>query len=550
MQNMYAGRYPSGSYRKRCTTSQHARSVMWDLRNAYSSNVHLSKTLDESFYELLDGDDINRRNGDQVLSRFLGRFRLEMEGDEEDSEDDDVVNEDDSEDMNGSDVDGTGPLDEDITQAEKKIDVDTGTSKENAPPAEVEISTGKTKQDRISPMPSKNLNGRESDTRDTQDPAKAPTPSELENQVNQTHRQPRKWLSNIVARFKKHEESVENPDGGSKSETNDGNSESDAGSDTEDRDGGDGEDEQGKRPRQQILILPQLWIWKVENIIVTAFPERWDSSNPRVLPKIMLASVEERNKTAKKEKMLEDMDVQGVFHSVIGSSLGFEPWFSAHSEDRSYIDAFALEISHVSSQTTACYRRYRESLGMAEESFATAMKEETELLMTTDDILSEIAMIKRVQEDQSLVCIAMQAEEDIIAQSNKKDLGESPWRSQGTPTRPRPAQRSLTDNLRPESVSFQESHRNRPAPSPYPNTKLARQEEDAKRVRESIITLLDLRQRQASTENAINSGKQSQILFEQSKVLFIFTGATVIFAPLSWMSGLLALKIESFTPDT
>lgn len=44
-----------------------------------------------------------------------------------------------------------------------------------------------------------------------------------------------------------------------------------------------------------------------------------------------------------------------------------------------------------------------------------------------------------------------------------------------------------------------------------------------------IITLLDLRQRQATTENAISSSRQSDILFAQSKVLFIFTGATVVF---------------------
>ncbi len=44
-----------------------------------------------------------------------------------------------------------------------------------------------------------------------------------------------------------------------------------------------------------------------------------------------------------------------------------------------------------------------------------------------------------------------------------------------------------------------------------------------------IITLLDLRQRQAATENAISSGQQSDLLFAQSKVLFVFTAATVIF---------------------
>ncbi len=52
-----------------------------------------------------------------------------------------------------------------------------------------------------------------------------------------------------------------------------------------------------------------------------------------------------------------------------------------------------------------------------------------------------------------------------------------------------------------------------------------------------IITLLDLRQRQAATENAISSGQQSDLLFAQSKVLFVFTAATVIFVSAGHLSS-------------
>jgi hypothetical protein len=44
-----------------------------------------------------------------------------------------------------------------------------------------------------------------------------------------------------------------------------------------------------------------------------------------------------------------------------------------------------------------------------------------------------------------------------------------------------------------------------------------------------VITLLDLRHRQATTENAISSAKQADQLFAQSQVLLVFTVATVIF---------------------
>lgn len=84
---------------------------------------------------------------------------------------------------------------------------------------------------------------------------------------------------------------------------------------------------------------------------------------------------------------------------------------------------------------------------------------------------------------------------------------------------------------------------------------------------EQVTTLLELRQRQASTENVVSLREQSEILFQQSKILFIFTGATVVFvstpnkalvvwhtdlcqAPLSWINSMMALKINDMTPKS
>ncbi|KAI7779167.1 uncharacterized protein LA080_001239 [Diaporthe eres] len=73
------------------------------------------------------------------------------------------------------------------------------------------------------------------------------------------------------------------------------------------------------------------------------------------------------------------------------------------------------------------------------------------------------------------------------------------------------------------------------------NSKLKRLEDDASRVRQSLVTLLSLKQREVNAESLINSEIQSQILF-------VFTAATVLFTPLSWVCSLLALDIEGFTP--
>ncbi|KAL1866292.1 hypothetical protein VTK73DRAFT_4822 [Phialemonium thermophilum] len=534
---------------------------MRELKKKY--RVHMARTLDESFHESLEKADLNHRNSDQVLSRALGRFRLEVESRKGQK----YKGKRDAANMAGTDAPNTargtdgyatrrneesrGPQ-HDETQDVETTEPAIDTCNPTTTAEQQDTADGK--------QTTSGNGGGESVVRGSQGPAREPTPSELESQVDQGREKLRKWLVNILSRFQIHGKPTQNEESAGLSEDDfsssygdysdsdrdipDSDFDSDSNSDSNSHSEAEMEDND-HLPRQQILTVPQLWIWKVDNVIVTAFPDRWDSSNPRVLSKFMLASVQER----KKEKMPKDIDVQGVLHAVIDSCLGFEALFTAFNETRSANDAFALEIAHISRQTDTCYSRYRESLGKTEESFASAVREETELLMAIDDILSEIAMIKRVHQDQAKVCGDMKTAEGIIAQSAKKNHIGSPRLGYESPTRPAPTNRLVTESPQLDAASFQENHETNLVPSPHVATRLERLEEDAKRVRESIITLLDLRQRQASTESAINSGKQSQILFEQSKVLFIFTGATVLFAPLSWVSSLLALKIDRFTPD-
>ncbi|KAH8895417.1 hypothetical protein GQ53DRAFT_50576 [Thozetella sp. PMI_491] len=491
--------------------------MMWSLGGAYQ-DLHRARSLDETFYELLPANDINYLNGDQVLSRFIARFRREIEN-ESDSEDE--------EEEGNPEVDET---EDSLTEKDGKLD-GKNTQMRNGPNA----STGAVKHNEKA----------------------YPTPSQLEKQDGT----PGSRLASLRLLRSLGTVPTQLLRAARNGKTGKGNDASDAspladssGADSEA--GSEGEEEESDlsplRPRQQIIVVPQLWVWKVENIVVTAFPDRWDSSNPRMLSNILLANVEEQNRRSKSE-VFEDMDVLGIMHTVLQTSLEFKPLFTAYEEKRSYHDAFAGEIAHLSSRVTASYTKYRKSLGRAEESFAAAVQEETELLVTIDDILNEISMLKRVQQDQALVFAGVKADYERIEGLKRRDgwPNQTPSRipSHG-PIRPQFLHHNTTGDLdRGPPLESQVGQLN-PAQFQRLDAKLKRQEEDARRVRESIITLLDLRQRQASTENVINTGKQSQMLFEQSKVLFILSGATVIFAPLSWISSLLALKIDDFTPDS
>ncbi|KAL1880155.1 hypothetical protein Daus18300_001518 [Diaporthe australafricana] len=486
---------------------------MWDLGKYYE--VHNSRSLDESFHELLDADDINQRNGDQVLSRYLARFRLDAEQDKE------AAAGSDRESLASERLEATKVQDQghggfhetkrqDRKYSEEKV---TAEHDQNENKASVETQRRSSTQDAQQTQQEPQLSGHGDEPQTEKEPPEGltnkPNPSQLESQDKGPRRRAPKWLSRIVASFKKRKHSGASSRATKETTYYDSYFSSSYASSVS---GGSDQSENensSKRPRQQILIVPQLWIWKIENVIVTTFPERWDSSNPRVLAKIMLANIEERNRTAKKEQMFEDMDVQGVLYGILESCLGFEPLFSTYDEERGYHDAFAAEIAYVvgdrltvlatshlgvykltlpkqSSQTTACYHKYRESLGETEQSFANAGKEETELLILIDDILSEIAMIKRAHEDQSQVCVAMKAEQDASQTlSNTRERSPHLFPSQKSPTRPPGLRHSQTGDIHLDLPHFQDFNRARPTPTRRPDTKLLRQEEDARRIRES-----------------------------------------------------------------
>lgn len=52
---------------------------------------------------------------------------------------------------------------------------------------------------------------------------------------------------------------------------------------------------------------------------------------------------------------------------------------------------------------TQCYKSFRKGLGRFDDRFLDAFKTATESLMDIDDVLNEIAMIKRVHQDQARV---------------------------------------------------------------------------------------------------------------------------------------------------
>ncbi|KAI8223268.1 Heat shock protein sti1-like protein [Colletotrichum sp. SAR 10_86] len=258
--------------------------------------------------------------------------------------------------------------------------------------------------------------------------------------------------------------------------------------------------------RKQILCVAQLWVWRIdENTIITAFPDRWDNKNAKTL----LNEIKHRV-LGIRDLRSEDTDMMRIVESILESALGYseEEFHFQFEGPKSYCTVFASSIAHVSNEAMKRYAEFKASIKKmgTSKTVLDDLRAEIELLQEIDDIREEINMIKRV----------LRSQERVYEEFRGSEIGEK-----------------CGDGKDAARKAFK-----------HPTLDFfKRLEEDANRVRDSITTLLDLRQREANIEEALSAS-------EQSKILFIFTGATVVFAPLSWATGIFEVSIEGLASPT
>ncbi|KAF6824378.1 heat shock protein sti1 (tetratricopeptide) [Colletotrichum plurivorum] len=262
--------------------------------------------------------------------------------------------------------------------------------------------------------------------------------------------------------------------------------------------------------RKQILCVAQLWVWKIdENTVISAFPDRWDDKNAKTL----LNGIKHRV-LGIRDLRSENTDMMRIVESILGSAVGYseEQFHFQFEGPRSYCNVFAASIAHISNEAMKRYAEFKASIKKmgTSKTVLDDLRAEIELLQEIDDVREEINMVKRVLRSQERVFEEFRGA-DILG-SEKGGVGEA-----GEKTR---------KAFKHPTLDF-----------------FKRLEEDANRVRDSITTLLDLRQREANIEEALSAS-------EQSKILFIFTGATVVFTPISWATGIFEIEIEGLQSPT
>ncbi|RNJ60025.1 hypothetical protein D7B24_000220 [Verticillium nonalfalfae] len=254
--------------------------------------------------------------------------------------------------------------------------------------------------------------------------------------------------------------------------------------------------------RKQVLMVSQLWMWRIdEHNIITCYPERWDDKNAKTL----LNEIKHRVLASPGLKSA-DTDMMDIAAHVLESAVGFseEEFHFQFCGPRSYCNVFAGSVAFLSNEAMKRYAAFKSSIrGMrTSKTVLGDLRAEIELLQEIDDVREEVNMIQTVLKEQERVVVEFQG-------SREPDC-------------------TVLEQVRGGLGGF--SH---PTLDFFDRLGL-----DADRVRTS---------REANIEEALSAN-------EQSKILFIFTGATVVFAPLSWIMGVFEVNISGLpspiTPGT
>jgi hypothetical protein len=197
----------------------------------------------------------------------------------------------------------------------------------------------------------------------------------------------------------------------------------------------------------------------------------------------------------------------------------YEPSLTTLTGYRSFLEVFAAEIAavvgpaqpkadflyhdpsadtkptHQSREVTGCYESFKSALGTTMKKFPDAVRKETNLLVRIDDIVGEIAMIKRVLQDQDYVCVLVRAKAGLDKGSYttaSPTAGEDGNQKDGSDV-------TMSEKTAP-IVNFQhewamEKGRNdmRSPRSQHVISRLERLDEDANRVRKSVSFWVQIR---------------------------------------------------------
>ncbi|KAJ3529040.1 hypothetical protein NM208_g9933 [Fusarium decemcellulare] len=289
----------------------------------------------------------------------------------------------------------------------------------------------------------------------------------------------------------------------------------------------------GKHPTS-ILIVDQIWMWIIDEKTIITTSTETTGRNEKSKESLLQTVLDNMIYGEKKGTFERPTSVHSMMELILGVATGFfARKFVPLSNNPSGVfktplEVFRESLRHAADKEIFLYQTFLRELNgrnqrrQREDEFPTthtiknitshpygsqsdpdSISPEAEVLDTIRDIRDELHMLKSLVEDQEVVW------KQAFDNHELKDCFQY-----YQPCTPIDVKKDLDDML-----------------------------VEVEMINDSINTLLDLRQKQASIRQANDTAKQSN-------TIFVFTVITIIFLPLSFLSSMFALDVSSFPHES
>ncbi|KAI1826109.1 hypothetical protein F4861DRAFT_134569 [Xylaria intraflava] len=323
-----------------------------------------------------------------------------------------------------------------------------------------------------------------------------------------------------------------------------------------------------------LLMVDQLWLWVLEDeeTVITSIPNTWDSAEKYNLIRYLMRH--ELKKNGSRPLIESSMDLTNL---IIRCSVDF-----LHRPGPlgfTMYGCFQSSITVIAEKQTRQFNKFKSQVrglnkdGIDQQTRATLtnspfrLNTETRLLADIMDIEDELKTIRQVfimQKDVIKALVQRLSNNQRKDKADdKNDIIDTPVSPQlpsphGEPKPPRSALHQDEGNSRTRRVQFS----NEAVPrlklkalnQARDNLRLVESNIDAinemaayaQKIRVEINGLLSHKQKQANAWEARFAREGSEHTQRQSKITLVFTLVTVLFLPLSFISSLFAIQVDSF----
>ncbi|KAG9239188.1 hypothetical protein BJ875DRAFT_449161 [Amylocarpus encephaloides] len=289
-------------------------------------------------------------------------------------------------------------------------------------------------------------------------------------------------------------------------------------------------------PDAQIAMVDQLWLWVMDDeTVITCFPGNWGPEGKNDSRTDLLDTIRTHIRAERRPQ------ISSVYHLVTmitSLCVGYVEHCRADLENckDSFLHMFVSSIRIAADEEVNCFETFKASLSNPDK----PVKPEKE-----NGILREIVVLEEIKDIRDELNILRSILDD------QRGLLRKLW-NVIVPPQPTGARTTKND---PVLHYYQER-----SDIDLRIEKVEKMEIDAKNTYDSINHLLDLRQKNANLQEAVQASKQANLANDQAargqlqaqeavkqgRIILVFTLVTIIFLPLSFLTSLYALNVDSF----